>query len=422
MNPLIFLVRSLIHIKPGPDGERRLEGKPTAMIDESVLNSAFVNSFARPVEVLIRAPGRVNLLGEHVDYNDGVVLPVAIDRHVTVAAAATPDNVVSLQALDLGQSVSFSLESLKTKQDVQGNPLPSWAKYPAGVAWSLGEAGLNVTGLQAAYTSSVPIGSGLSSSAAVEVAFAATWRALGGWELDNLRLAQLCLQAEKGYVGLICGLMDQFASACGVEGHVLVFDTRSLEWSTAALPPGSAIVVADSGVRRSLANSAYNERHAACEQAVELLRKYKPELQSLREISTVEFAAYGDFLPEVVRMRAEHVVQEIYRVERGVSALHNEDAKVFGGIMFAGHRSLRDLYQVSTPELDALVETARGLPGIYGARLTGAGFGGCTVNLIEADRADSFIEGLVQGYREKTGKEAKVYLCRASAGVQAKRL
>jgi galactokinase len=170
-------------------------------------------------------------------------------------------------------------------------------------------------------------------------------------------------------------------------------------------------------VRRSLANSAYNERHASCEQAVELLRKYKPGLQSLRDISTVEFAAYSEYLPEVVRMRAEHVVQEIYRVERGVNVLREGDAKMFGGIMFAGHRSLRDLYQVSTPELDALVETARRLPGIYGARLTGAGFGGCTVNLIEAEKAESFIHGLIQGYHEKTGKEAKVYLCRASAGV-----
>ena len=387
------------------------------MIDETALTGAFSEQFKRSAQLVVRAPGRVNLLGEHIDYNDGVVLPAAIDRHVTLAAAASSDNVVNLQALDLQQGVSFSLESLKVKQDLQGKPLPSWARYPAGVAWSLGEAGLNLTSMQAVYSSSVPIGSGLSSSAAVQVAFAATWRALGGWQLDNLRLAQLCLRAEKEYVGLICGLMDQFASACGVEGHALVFDTRSLEWSPVALPAGSAIVVADSGVRRSLANSAYNERHASCEQAVELLRKYKPGLQSLRDISTVEFAAYSEYLPEVVRMRAEHVVQEIYRVERGVNVLREGDAKMFGGIMFAGHRSLRDLYQVSTPELDALVETARRLPGIYGARLTGAGFGGCTVNLIEAEKAESFIDGLIQGYHAKTGKEAKVYLCRASAGV-----
>jgi galactokinase len=389
------------------------------MSGETGLEHAFLKYFGHPAKVLVSAPGRVNLLGEHIDYNDGIVMPAAIDRHVKVAAAAVPGNVVSLQALDLQQSVSFSLTSLEEKKDVQGKPLPSWAKYPAGVTWSLQKEGFNLTGMQAVYSSSVPIGSGLSSSAAVQVAFAATWRALGGWQLDNLRLAQLCLRAEVEYVGLICGLMDQFASACGVEGHTLVFDTRSLEWRPVELPPGSAIVVADSGVRRSLANSAYNERHASCEEAVALLSKYKPGLKSLRDISTVEFAAYSEYLPQVVRKRAEHVVQEIYRVKRGVNVLEAGNAIMFGGIMFAGHRSLRDLYEVSTPELDALVEIAHDLPGIYGARLTGAGFGGCTVNLIEAQLAEAFIHGLIEGYRKRTGKEAKVYLCQASNGVRA---
>jgi galactokinase len=387
------------------------------MSDETALRTAFLQAFRRDPQIVTRAPGRVNLLGEHVDYNDGVVLPVAIDRSVSIAAAATDDGLVSLQALDLGQSVQFSLQSLQTRQDVQGKALPGWAKYPAGVAWALGEEGLKVSGMQAAYTSTVPIGSGLSSSAAVEVGFAATWRALGGWQMENLRLAQVCLEAEIRYVGLICGLMDQFASACGVEGHALVFDTRSLAWEPVALPAGSAIVVADSGVRRTLATSAYNERHAACVKAVELLRKYKPGLQSLRDISTVEFAAYSEFLPEEIRKRAEHVVHEIHRVEQAVTALRRGDARVFGGLMYSGHKSLRDLYEVSTPELDALVEIARRLPGVYGARLTGAGFGGCTVNLVQAERAEGIIQGLVEGYRQKTGKEASVYLCRACAGV-----
>jgi galactokinase len=286
------------------------------------------------------------------------------------------------------------------------------------VAWALRQAGLAVTGLQAAYTSDVPIGSGLSSSAAVEVVFAAAWRALGGWELDNLELARLCQRAENEYVGVASGLMDQFASACGVQGHALCFDTRSLEWSPVKLPPGSAIVVADSGLRRSLADSAYNDRRAACEKAVELLRPYKPGLQSLRDISTVEFAAYSAFLPDKVRRRAEHVVKEIQRVEQAVTALQREDARLFGGLMFACHKSLRELYEVSLPELDALVEIARGLPGIYGARLTGAGFGGCTVNLIEAAQAEAFIAGLQEGYQQRTGRQAQVYLCQASAGVE----
>ena len=392
------------------------------MTQEETLIAAFTHRYQRPPSLVVSAPGRVNLLGEHVDYNDGVVLPVAIDRHVSLAVAPLDENTLSLEALDLGQSASFSLDTLESRRDLQGRTLPNWTKYPAGIAWALKEAGLLVSGMQAAYTSSVPIGSGLSSSAAVEVAFTAAWRALGGWQVDNLRLAQLCQRAENGFVGLASGMMDQFASACGVEGHALVFDTRSLDWYPIGLPAGTAIVVADSGMRRSLAGSAYNDRRAACEQAVKILSQYKPGLTSLREISTVEFAGYSEYLPEVVRMRAEHVVHEIYRVERAIHALERGDAKLFGGIMYAGHRSLRDLYQVSIPELDALVEIARGLPGICGARLTGAGFGGCTVNLIEAAQAEQFIQGMVNGYRQKTGKEAKVYLCRASAGVQVSKL
>jgi galactokinase len=262
----------------------------------------------------------------------------------------------------------------------------------------------------------VPIGAGLSSSAAVEVGFAAVWQALGGWNLDRMSLARLCQRAENAYVGVNSGLMDQFASAHGVEGHALYFDTRSLEWAPVPLPPGTAIVVADSGVRRSLANSAYNERRAACEQAVELLRSYLPEIHSLRDVSPQEFAAYSPFLPETVRKRAEHVVKEIARVESAVNALHRQDAQAFGALMFAGHASLRDLYEVSIPELDALVSIARELPGSVGARLTGAGFGGCTVNLVAEVQAPEFIQGLQRAYEEQTGRQAQVYLCSASQG------
>ncbi len=382
------------------------------------LLSAFDSHFNTPPTLLVRAPGRVNLLGEHVDYNDGMVLPAAIDRAVSLAAAPTSDGIVHLYAPDLGKQAAFRLDALAQHIGSDTAPLPHWVAYPAGVAWALLEAGLQVGGMQAVYTSDIPIGAGLSSSAAVEVAFAAAWRMLGGWEMENLRLAQLCQRAENGFVGVNSGLMDQFASACGVAGHALYFDTRSLEWHPVALPPGTAIVVSDSGIRRTLATSAYNDRRAACEQAVELLQRYKPGLRSLRDISTVEFAAYSEYLPDEVRRRAEHVVKEIHRVEQAVTALRGGDARLFGGLMFAGHKSLRDLYQVSLPELDALVEIARGLPGIYGARLTGAGFGGCTVNLIAADQAEAFILGLQARYRKKTGKTATVYLCHASAGVK----
>jgi galactokinase len=273
--------------------------------------------------------------------------------------------------------------------------------------------------MQAIYSSDIPIGAGLSSSAAVEVCFATTWQALSDWRLEKLELAKLCQQAEVEYVGVSSGLMDQFASACGMEGHVLCFDTRSLEWEPFNLPSGTAIVIADSGVRRTLTTSAYNNRRLACEKAVELLREHLPGIRSLRDVSTVELAAYSIYLPEEIQKRAEHVVKEIHRVEQAIIALQRGDARMLGGFMFACHKSLRDLYEVSIPELDCLVEIARGLPGIYGARLTGAGFGGCTVNLIEEKYAADFISGLQEGYQGKTGREANVYLCHASAGAKA---
>jgi len=384
------------------------------------LASIFAQSFGASPTVEVRAPGRVNMLGEHVDYNDGIVLPAAIDRAVSLVAIPASERVVTLKAIDLGAGVSFNLEGLEAKCDTDGNPLPGWALYPAGVAWSLQAAGLPLRGMQAVFTSDVPIGAGLSSSAAVEVAFATAWQALGGWQVDKLALAKLCQRAENEYVGVSSGLMDQFASACGVEGHVLCFDTRSLEWEPVELPAGTAIVIADSGIRRSLTGSAYNDRRSACEQAVELLRQYLPKIKSLRDVSTVELAAYCTFLPEEIERRAEHVVKEIHRVGQAIIALRRGDARMFGGFMYASHKSLRDLYEVSIPELDSLVEISRSLTGIYGARLTGAGFGGCTVNLVAETHAHAFIQGLKDGYRGQTGREAQVYLCHASAGAEAR--
>ena len=383
------------------------------------LASAFQKIFQKQPVLLASAPGRVNLLGEHVDYNAGPVLPAAIDRAVQLAAFPTPDGIVTLHALDLGKQVAFRLEGLLRKKDLNDRPLPSWALYPAGVAWSLQEAGVEPGGLQVAYTSDVPIGAGLSSSAAVEVGFAVLWQARSGWEMDRMTLARVCQRAENSYVGLNCGLMDQFASAHGVADHALFFDTRSLEWQPVPLPERTALVIADSGVRRTLATSAYNERRSDCEQAVTLLRQFLPRIESLRDISPPEFAAYAESLPPVVRKRAEHVVKEIARVETAVTALRRQDARTFGALMFAGHASLRDLYEVSIPELDALVSIARDLPGCYGARLTGAGFGGCTVNLIEEGQAAEFIASLKQGYQARTDHAAQVYLCKASAGASA---
>ena len=383
------------------------------------LISTFNERFGCEPAILARAPGRVNLLGEHVDYNAGPVLPAAIDRAVYLAASATTTGIVQLFARDLKKQASIRLDELESKTDLDGRPLPRWALYPAGVAWALQQDGLTVSGLQAVYASDIPIGSGLSSSAAVEMAFAVTWQALGGWQAERMALAQLCQRAENEYVGVACGLMDQFASAHGVEGHALYFDTRSLQWEALPLPDDTVLVIADSGVRRSLASSAYNRRRAECEQAVELLRRYLPHIQTLRDVSPTELAAFSESLPPVVLRRAEHVVKEIHRVHTAVTALRLGDKQAFGALMYAGHASLRDLYEVSTPELDALVDIARELPGCYGARLTGAGFGGCTINLVIKSQAVDFIRGLQATYTRRTTRQAQVYLCRASTGAEA---
>jgi galactokinase len=365
----------------------------------------------------ITAPGRVNLLGEHVDYNDGAVLPAAIDRAIYLAADARPDRLVHVNSLDMGEEVTFSLDQLDAKEDIAGKTLPTWALYPAGVASVLQKHGFAVGGVEATFTSDIPIAAGLSSSAAIEVAFAVLWETMGGWHVERMELAQMAQEAENRYVGVNCGLMDQFASAHGVKGHALYFDTRDLNWQPVPLPRGSVIVIADSGVRRSLVTSAYNERRAACEEAVRLLQPVLRGIRALRDVTPHDLDQYGNLLPEDVLKRARHVVNECARVDEAVRFLRSGDAVAFGKLMYAGHASLRDLYEVSSPELDTLVDIASKLNGCWGARLTGAGFGGCTVNLVRESRVLDFVEDLKAGYKTATGRDAEVYLCRASQGV-----
>jgi galactokinase len=382
------------------------------------IKGKFREQYGYSPHLVVRAPGRVNLLGEHTDYNDGPVLPAAIDRAVYLAVGPGKPSQIDLFAADISGEVSFNLDSLANKVATDGKPLPDWSLYPAGVAWALKNAGLQVSGVQVVYTSDIPIGAGLSSSAAVEVGFAVMWQTFGGWHIDTLKLAQYCQQAENEYVGLACGLMDQFASACGVKDHALYFDTRSLESQPVPLPTNSAMVIADSGIRRNLTSSAYNDRRFACDRAVEILQQNLPDIESLRDVPPTEFAAYSAYLPETVRKRAEHVIKEIQRVHSAVSAFHRQDKQAIGALMYAGHRSLRDLYEVSTPELDTLVDISRSLPGCIGARLTGAGFGGCTVNLVEAKQAENFITQLQDAYFQQTGRVAQVYLCQADQGAR----
>jgi galactokinase len=365
-----------------------------------------------------RAPGRVNLLGEHVDYNDGFVLPAAIDRATWIAFSPSGSDRTTLVAADFAEEVSFTPQNLPAKTTADGAALPEWARYPAGVMWALTGANLATPGMNAVFTSDVPRGAGLSSSASVEMAFGIAWQKLGNWSLPPMKLALLGQRAENKYVGMNCGIMDQFASACGEKNRLLYLDCRSLEWQSVPLPPNVAIVIADTSVRRSLTTSAYNDRRAACEEAVRLLKEKLPGVQSLRDVSVEDFNRFSSNLPAEVKQRAQHVVEEIERSRQAVELLGKEDVVQFGKLMNECHASLRDLYEVSCPELDVMAKIAQSLPGCYGARLTGAGFGGCTVNLVARDSAQVFAKALAADYEQQTGLHPEIYICQASAGAE----
>lgn len=365
---------------------------------------------------LTLAPGRVNLLGEHVDYNDGIVLPVAIDRYVRLDWEPIDLPQIQYYAADMDQSVTIPLDDLEKKIDIDGNPLPSFALYPAGVAWALQSAGYPVSGLDVTLTSNVPIGAGLSSSAAVEVGFAVSWQHIATWKISDMALTLLCQKAENQYVGVNSGIMDQFASKFGVKDHAIMFDTRSLDWKAVPLPSGTSIVVADSSVRRTLVGSAYNDRRADCQTALALLKEHLPGIIALRDVTPTQFDQYEHLLERNPRLRARHVVDECERVRQAVDLLQENNAVDFGKLMFDCHASLRDNFEVSVPELDTLVEIAAIEPGCLGARITGGGFGGCTVNLVKTEKVDEFITNLSEKYHAATGKDARVYVCQAGAG------
>jgi galactokinase len=363
----------------------------------------FRSHFNREPVHVVRAPARVNLLGEHVDYNDGFVLPVAIDRYTTIAFAPTDSPLSTLHAADFDQEVSFRLPSPDGLNF-------AWAKYPAGVMWALNEAGYDTPNMQAVFSSETPRGAGLSSSASVEVAFALAWSTLGGWKIPSMEMALICQRAENEFVGVHCGIMDQFAVACGEKGKAMLLDCRSLEYRSMPLPKDYAIVVADTSVRRALANSAYNERRAACEEAARILGK------SLRDVGAEEFNLRRGELPAGIEKRARHVVEEIARTKQAIERLQRDDVVGFGQLMNECHASLRDLYEVSAYELDAMAESARNLEGCAGARLTGAGFGGCVVALVKRDQVETFAKNLLTEYESRTRLHPEIYICESSNG------
>ena len=385
--------------------------------EEKVLQ-AFGNRFGKEPQHLVCAPGRVNLLGEHVDYNDGFVLPAAINLSVWVAFSPAEGKCSNIFAFDLDEGVTLSASGILNRADHSGLPLPEWALYPAGVAWVLDKAGLETPPVNAVFLSNIPHGSGLSSSAAIEMAFTLVWSVLGGWSLPAMQRALLGQKAENLYVGVNCGIMDQFASACGEANRLLLLDCRSLEWQSLPIPEDISIIVADTGVRRKLTSGAYNDRRQACEEAVKILSADLPGIKALRDIALEEFNQFSHKLPALVEKRARHVVEEIKRTQKAVPYLNEGNMEAFGELLNICHKSLRDLYEVSIPELDIMTVEAQKLPGCYGARLTGAGFGGCTVNLVEKDKEITFSEKLALDYFQQTGLKTKIYTCSASDGAR----
>ena len=388
----------------------------SALVDRIV--AQFRQRFGSAPEFIARAPGRVNLLGEHVDYNDGFVMPAAIDRATYVAFSPSNNEVSHIEATDIFETMEFSNKTIFTKNQQDGSPLPEWGLYPAGVAQILIDTGFEPTPINAVFASDVPRGSGLSSSASVEVAFQTTWQHLGGWTLDKMRRALLCQKAEIEYVGVNCGIMDQFASVCGEENKILRLDCRSLEWNSLDFPSGIAIVIADTTVRRKLTSGVYNIRHDECEAALHFLQHQMPWVTSFRDVRLSDLDRFSALLPVVIAKRARHVISEIERTIDARDILARGDIQAFGRLINETHSSLRDFYEVSCPELDIMVSIAQSLDGCFGARLTGAGFGGCTVNLVKVEMAERFMNLLSEGFTTQTGITPVIFTTQASNGAE----
>jgi galactokinase len=386
------------------------------VIDIDQLKEAFESHFGRRPEGVAEAPGRVNLIGEHLDYNEGLVMPVAIDRAVAVAYASREDPTIRAYSTAFDEEVTFSPAGPFARDDAH-----PWASYVGGVVAALREAGYQGPGLDLLITGDVPLGAGLSSSAALEVATLGALRAAWRVGIDDRGLALLAQRAENDFVGVQCGIMDQFAAALGVAGHALLIDCRSLEFELVPLrleEHGLALVVIDSGVRRRLEASDYNARRDECAEALAALRGVMSEPPAaLRDVSAADLERYGGCLSAVHLRRARHVVSEMARVRVAVGALRSDDFAMLGELMDASHASLRDDFEVSTPELDRIVEATRGVRGAFGSRLTGAGFGGCTVSLVAEDTVEAVRQRMAD-LREELGEPGEVYICRPSHGLR----
>ncbi len=365
----------------------------------------FRDEFGEDPAFIVRAPGRVNLIGEHTDYNDGFVFPMAIDRAAWIALRPREDKRVLALSLDMEDRREFALDDLPRPAEV------AWIDYLIGVAWVLQERGYALRGWEGVVSGDVPIGSGLSSSAALELVTARAFHCVSGFEWNAAAMALACQRAENEWLGVKCGIMDQMISAAGVEDRALLIDCRSLETTSAPLPAGTAVIILDTGTRRGLVDSKYNERREQCEAAA---RHFG--LTALRDINVPTFERRASELDPLTRRRARHVVTENERTLRARDAMNVADAAALGQLMIESHISLRDDFEVSSPALDAIVNCANADESCFGARMTGAGFGGCAVALVRAEGAPGFVERVRKRYIAATGNQPALYITRASQG------
>ncbi len=365
---------------------------------------AFVSRFGHAPQWLVRAPGRVNLIGEHTDYNGGFVLPLAIDRAIWIALQGRSDRRVELFSADYGESGGFALESLSKGE-------ATWIEYLKGVAWAIQDSGRALQGWEGVMMGDVPRGAGLSSSAALEMATARAFAQVSGFDWQPGPMALLGQRAENQWIGVQCGIMDQMISACGQAGHALLLDCRSLESQAVPFPSGLAVVILDTGTRRGLVDSAYNQRRAQCEAAARFFG-----VQALRDVDLATLSQKGGGLDESTRRRAKHVISENQRTIQATEAMRRGDAETLGRLMDESHESLRDDYEVSSEALNTMVQCAREHSACYGARMTGAGFGGCAVAIVDAQEGREFAEAVAAQYDAQTGHPSAVYVCRATDG------
>ena len=373
------------------------------------LAAAFLKQFGGEARVF-RAPGRVNLIGEHTDYNDGFALPAAIDRYTSVGISTRNDESLQVFSANLNESAQIDLR--------EQNPAAKthWSDYIHGVALMLQRSGVALRGANLFIHSDVPSGSGLSSSAALEVSVGKALLGNSNQSIDTLELAKLCQRAENDFVGARCGIMDQFAAWFGRAGHAILLDCRSLAGTALPLPENVSMVICNTMVKHEHSGGEYNARRAQCEEGANLFKKRNSRVNALRDVSLDEVEAHRADLPDVIYRRCRHVTSENARVLDTVQALREKNLGALGKLMGESHRSLRDDFEVSCPELDIMVELAQQTEGIVGARMTGVGFGGCTINLVKNADVETFRESISAGYKRAIGKTPEVYVSAAGEG------